>query len=167
MEFSSPEYCSLLHGIFKTQEVNPGFPHCRLILYQLSHKGSPRILERVADPFSSRSFQTRNQTGVSCIAGGFFTSWATRTITICNLALYFPSEMKSLSRVRLFATPWTVAYQAPQSMGFSRQECWSGLPFPSPGGLPDPGIEPRSPTMQADTLPSEPQVSYKCFIILS
>ena len=64
--------------------------------------------------------------------------------------------MKSLSRVRLFATPWIVAYQAPPSMGFSRQEYWSGLPFPSPGDLPDPGIEPWSPTFQADTLTSEP-----------
>ena len=52
--------------------------------------------------------------------------------------------------------PWTVAYQAPPSMGFPRQECWSGLPFPSPGDLPDPGIEPGSPTLQADALPSEP-----------
>ena len=49
-----------------------------------------------------------------------------------------------------------VTYQAPPSMGFSRQECWSGLPFPSPGDLPDPGIEPRSPALQADALPSEP-----------
>ena len=64
--------------------------------------------------------------------------------------------MKLLSRVWLFATPWTVAYQAPPSMGFSRQECWSGLPFPSPGNLPNPGIEPGSPALQADTLPSEP-----------
>ena len=54
------------------------------------------------------------------------------------------SEVKSLSRVRLFATPWTVAYQALPSMGFSRQECWSGLLFPSPGDLLDPGIEPGS-----------------------
>ena len=54
------------------------------------------------------------------------------------------------------ATPWTVAHQAPPSMGFSRQEYWSGLPFPSPGNLPDPGIEPRSPTLQADALTSEP-----------
>ena len=51
-------------------------------------------------------------------------------------------KVKSLSRVRLFVTPWTVAYQAPLSMGFSRQECWSELPFPSPGDLPNPGIEP-------------------------
>ena len=64
--------------------------------------------------------------------------------------------MKSLSRVQLFATPWTVALQAPPSMGFSRQEYWNGLPFPSPGDLPDPGIEPRSPALQADALTSEP-----------
>ena len=62
----------------------------------------------------------------------------------------------SLSHVLFFATPWTVAHQAPLSMGFSRQECWSGLPFPSPGDLPNPGIEPRSPALQADTLTSEP-----------
>ena len=64
--------------------------------------------------------------------------------------------MKLLSCVRLFATPWTVAHQAPPSMGFSRQEYWSGLPFPSPGDLPNPGIEPRSPALQADYLTSEP-----------
>ena len=55
--------------------------------------------------------------------------------------------MKLLSRVRLFATPWTVAYQAPPSMGFSRQEYWSGLLFPSPGDLPYPGIEPAAPAL--------------------
>ena len=65
-------------------------------------------------------------------------------------------KVKSLSHLKLFATPWTVAYQAPPSMGFSRQECWSGLPFPSPGDLPDPGIKPRSPALQEDVLPSEP-----------
>ena len=56
--------------------------------------------------------------------------------------------MKSLSHVQLFATPWTVAYQAPLSMGFSRQEYWSGLPFPFPGDLLDPGIESGSPTSE-------------------
>ena len=61
-----------------------------------------------------------------------------------------------LSRVRLFATPWTIAFQAPLSMEFSRQEYWSGLPFRSQGDLPDPGIEPGSPALQADSLPSEP-----------
>ena len=72
-------------------------------------------------------------------------------------------KVKSLSRVRLFATLWTVAHQAPLSMGFSRQEYWSGLPFPSPGDLPNSGIEPWSPALQADALTSElpgkPQVA--------
>ena len=66
-------------------------------------------------------------------------------------------KVKSLSRVWLFTTPWTVAHQAPPSMGFSWQEYWSRLPFPSPGDLSDPGIEPRSPALQAGSLPSEPQ----------
>ena len=65
-------------------------------------------------------------------------------------------QVKLFRRVRLFVTPWTVAYHAPPSTGFSRQEYWSGLPFPSPEDLPDPGIEPRSPALQADALPSEP-----------
>ena len=66
-------------------------------------------------------------------------------------------KVKSLSRVRLFATPWTVADQAPPSMGFSWQQYWSGLPFPSPGDLPDPGIKPGSPAFQADALTAEPR----------
>ena len=61
-----------------------------------------------------------------------------------------------LSHVRLFVTPWTVALQASLSIVFSRQEYWSGFPFPSPGDLPNPGIKPESPTLQADSLPSEP-----------
>ena len=70
---------SLLQGIFLTQGSNPGLPHCkRWILYQLRHKGSPIILEWVAYPFSSGSSRSRNQTGVSCIAGGFFTNWTIR-----------------------------------------------------------------------------------------
>ena len=76
--------------------------------------------------------------------------------TWARFILLIKVKVKSLSRVWLFVTPWTVAYQVPPSIGFSRQECWSGLPFPSPGDLPDTGIEPRSPTLQADTLPSEP-----------
>ena len=60
------------------------------------------------------------------------------------------------SVVSIFVTPWTVACQAPLSTGFSRQEYWSGLPFPSPGELPDPGIKPGFPALQADSLPSEP-----------
>ena len=83
-------------------------------------------------------------------------------------------KVKLLSPVRLFATLWTVAHQAPQSMRFSRQEYWSGLPFPSPGDLSNPGIEPRSPALQADALTSELPVAkilpehkpsfFQCFI---
>ena len=69
---------SLHHGIFPTLGSNPGFSHHRCILYQLSHKGSPRILEWVAYPFSSGSSRPRNWTGVFCIAGRFFTNWAIR-----------------------------------------------------------------------------------------
>ena len=65
-------------------------------------------------------------------------------------------KVKSLSCVRLFVTWWTVAYQAPLSMGFSRQEYWSGLPFPSLQDLPNPGIEPGFPALEADALTSEP-----------
>ena len=65
-------------------------------------------------------------------------------------------KVKPLSRVWLFATPWTVTYQAPLSIRFPKQEYWSGLPFPSPRDLPDSGIEPRSPALQADALPTEP-----------
>ena len=65
-------------------------------------------------------------------------------------------HFKSLSRVRLFVTPLTVAYQAPLSMGFSRQEYWSGLPFPSPGDLPDSEIEPTSPVLAGRFFTAEP-----------
>ena len=71
---------SLLRGIFPTQGSNSGLLHCRWVLYQLSHKGSPRTLEWVAYPFSRGSSQPRNWTGVSCISNGFFTNWAMRAI---------------------------------------------------------------------------------------
>ena len=77
-------------------------------------------------------------------------------VSLSSSFLYMNEWMKSLSHVWLFATPWTIACQAPVSKGFTRQEYWSGLPFPSPGDLPRLGIEPRSPTLQADALPSEP-----------
>ena len=66
------------------------------------------------------------------------------------------TKVKSLSHVRLFVTPWTVAYQAPPSMEFSRQEYWSGLPFPSPEDLPNSGTEPGFPALQTGALLSEP-----------
>ena len=65
----------------------------------------------------------------------------------CSYEIKRCLKLRSLSRVRLFVTPWTVAYKASLSMGFSRQEYWSGLPLPSPGDLPDPEIEPGSPTL--------------------
>ena len=73
-----------------------------------------------------------------------------------SLLLRGKVKVKSLSCVQLFATPWTAAYKAPPSMGFSRQEYWSGVSFPSPGDLPNPGIEPQSPALEADALTSEP-----------
>ena len=74
-------------------------------------------------------------------------SKTTKSIVRIPLQMKERKKVKLLSRVRLFATPSTVAYQVPPSMGFSRQEYWSGLPFPSPGDLPDPGIEFRSPSL--------------------
>ena len=65
--------------------------------------------------------------------------------------MYIKGLVKSLSHVRLFVTPWTVDCQAPLSMGFSKQEYWNGLPFPSPGDPPNPGIKPVSPALQADS----------------
>ena len=133
---------SLPQGIFPTQGSIPGFQHCWWILHQLSHQGSPRIVEWVASPFSSRSSRPRNHTGVSCIAGRFFTSWATREAFQEQLLL-----SSHCSRVRLCVTPWSVAHQIPLPIGFPRQGYWSGLPFPSPGHLPDSGIKPASPAV--------------------
>ena len=99
MGFTKKEYWSGLPfpspGIFPTQGSNPGLPHCRQILYQLRHKGSPRILEWVTYPFSSRSSRLRNRTGVSCIAGGFFTSWAIREAYLSNTCLISPTCLLS------------------------------------------------------------------------
>ena len=102
-------------GIFPIQGSYPHFPHCRQILYQLSHKESPRILGWVAYPLSSASSWPKNWTRVSCVAGGFFASWATR----------------------------------------KAQEYWDGWPISSPAHLLNPGIEPVSPALQADSLPTE------------
>ena len=85
---------ALLQEIFPTQGLNPGLPHCRQILCHLSHQGCPRILEWIAYPFSREPSWPRNWTGVSCIAGRFFTSWATREAhSICQCFL-FPSKCR-------------------------------------------------------------------------
>ena len=116
------------------------------------------LLEWVAIPFSRGSSQPRDQTQVSCIAGRFFTIWATREASLMTDATVKHANggggLVAKSCLTL-VTPWTRACQAPLSMGFSRQEYWSGLPLPSPGDLPDPGIELRSPALQADSLPTE------------
>ena len=81
------------------------------------------------------------------------------------VSLYYKREKKvKVKSLRLFVTLWTVACHAPLSMGFSRQEYWNGLPFPSPGDLPEPGTELGSPALQADSLPSKPPRNpcYKC-----
>ena len=83
------------------------------------------------------------------------------------ILLHVKVKVKLLNRVRLFVTPWTIAYQASPSMGFSRQEYWSGLPFPSPGDFPNPVIEPRSPALWADALPSEPPGKLTCSFYMS
>ena len=85
---------SLHQGIFPTQGSNPGLPHYRQILYQLSHQGSPRMLEWVASPFSSRSSRPRNQTRVSCFADRVFTNWAIREAVVNTGCLFFTLSMR-------------------------------------------------------------------------
>ena len=120
---------SLLQGIFPTKGSNPGLPHCREILYQLSHRES--LFTQCNGTMQKKN---KNFCGV------------------CD-TFYLACKLSHFSRVWLFVTLWTVACQPPLSMGFSRQECWSG--WPSPGDLSDPGIELRSPALQADSLPTE------------
>ena len=92
--------------------------------------------------------------------GKHWTNKHRNTHIIIDCTKYY-KEVKLLSRVWLLAIPWTVADQAPPSMGFFRKEYWSGLPFPSPRDLADPGIEPGSPVLQADSLSFEPPVKPK------
>ena len=120
------------------------------------------LLLAVSFPCLESSLDEAENTGRAALSGDTEKQydWNFQQCFMCLLSSEFAHvkvKVKSLSRVRLFATPWTLAYQAPPSMGFSRQEYWSGLPFPSPGDLPNPGIKPRSLTLQADALPSEPQ----------
>ena len=94
--------------------------------------------------------------GYSYWIGAFYLLPSSHTHTHTHTHAHTRVCVLTLSRVQLFATPWTVTHQALWSMGFSRQEYWSGLPFPSPGDLPNPGIKPGCPTLQADSLLSEP-----------
>ena len=124
---------SLLQGIFPTQGSNPGLPHCRQILYQLSHQGSLRILEWVVYPFSRGSSWPRNWTRVSCIASIFFTSWATREAherqTSKVLAYLgqnnFPAVSLTLwTTATLFWSQQTTVSLAVESVGFGIMQTW-------------------------------------------
>ena len=108
-----------LQGIFPTRGSNQGLPHCRRILYHLSHQGSTK-----QDGSSDSGFRHTGRSTLCCVQS-------------CPAL-------------------WTVARPATLSMELSRQEYWSGLPCPPPGDLPNPVIEPRSPTLQVNSLPSEP-----------
>ena len=104
---------ALLQVIFPTQGSNPGPPHCRWILHQLSHKGSPRILEWVACSFSSGSSPPRNRTRVSCIAGGFFTNCTIRELIVCllNLSITDWGVLTSPSVIADFlVSPWNSVF---------------------------------------------------------
>ena len=129
MDWSPPS--SSIHGIFQA-----------------------RIMECVAISFSRGSSWPRNQTHVSCIGRQVFTTES------AGKPYYVPYERKWKVKVLVAQLCLTfcdhVESSPPLSVGFSRQEHWSGLPFPSPGALPNPGIEPRSPALWADSLPSEP-----------
>ena len=98
---------SLLQGVFLTQRSNPGLPHCRRILHQLSHKVSPRILEWVAYPFSRGSSQHRNWTGVSCIAGRFLSNWALREAPYFKVKV---AQLYTVHRVLQARIPESVAF---------------------------------------------------------
>ena len=113
-----------------TQGLNLGLPHCRQIPYRLSHQGSPlRLQSFYKETEAHRSDVTCPRSRTVSLTGRF------SLLSLCT---------STLSCVRLFVTPWTVAHQALLSVGFLMLEYWSRLPFPPPGDLPDPGIEPPS-----------------------
>ena len=124
----------LLQGIFPTQGLNPGVPHCRWILYHLSHQGSPaaaaaakslQSCPTLCDPIDS----SPPSSAVPGILQARTLEWVAISF---SSAWNWKVKVKSLSCVQPSVTPWTAAHQAPPSMGFSRQEYWSGVPSPSP-----------------------------------
>ena len=150
---------SPLQGIFPSQGSNPGLPHCRKILYLLSHKGSPRILEWIAYPFSSACSWPRNRTGVSSIAGRFFTYWAWRKPNVCVCVCVCVCMQVQVSPVWLFVILWTVALQAPLSMGLSRQNTGVGFHYLLQGIFPTQGSNLHPLCLlnwQVGSLPLEP-----------
>ena len=127
---------SLLHGIFLTQGLNPGLLHCRQTLYLLSHKGSPNpfLLLLLLSRFSRvRLCDPKDSSPPGSPVPGILQARTLEWVAISfSSAWKWKVKVKSLSSVWLLATPWTATYQAPLSMGFSRQEYWSGVPLPSP-----------------------------------
>ena len=137
MDSSSKNTGALLQGIFPTPELNPcllHLLHCRWILYPLSHLGSPNNKVSI----QNSAYLTSSQLVLMLVVN-------TLCVCVCEW----------LSRIWIFVTLWTVPRQAPLTLEFSRQEYCSGLPFSSLKDLPDLAIEPRSPALQADSLPSE------------
>ena len=117
------------------------------------------------EPLSMGFSRQEHCSGLPCPPPGGLPDPGIKTSFLTSPALaggFFVCVLSHFSCVRLFETLWTIAHQAPLSMGFSRQEYWSGLPRPPPGDLPNPGTEPRSPAMQADSLPSEPPGKPQC-----
>ena len=127
---------SLLQGIFPTQGLSLGFLHCSQILYPLSHQGSPYTAAAAAAKSLQSCLTLCDPTDSS--PPGSPVSGILQARTLEWVAISFSNawnwkvKVKSLSHVWLLVTPWTAAYQAPPSMGFSRQEYWSGVPLPSP-----------------------------------
>ena len=114
-----------------------------------------RILESVAMSSSRGSSQPRDRTNVSLS----LLHWQARSLPLEPPGIPPFNEfcsVQSLSHVQVFVTPWTIAHQSPLSMGFSRQEYWSGFPFPTPGDLSKPGMKPASPVLAGKFLPLSP-----------
>ena len=129
---------ALLQEIFSTQGLNLGLPNCRQNLYRLSHQGSPRIYE----PLEAR------YTGESALIHRLFTFSFSVCVCVC-VCVYVCVCVRMLSCAQLCMAPWTMAHQTSLPMGLTRQEYWSGLSFPSPADLPDPGIQSLSLTSPA------------------
>ena len=159
-------YCR--HG--KKQSLNPCYSPILMVVVVVQFLSCVRLFGphglQPARLFCPWDFPGKN-TGVGChfLLQGIVPTqgsslcllhWQVDSLPLNHREAHLKNEVKSLSRVQLLATSWAVACQTPPSLGFSRQEYWSRLPFPSSGDLPDPGIKPGFPTLEADALTSEP-----------
>ena len=145
----------LLQGIFLTQQSNAGLLPCRQMLFHLSHRKVLNLIPKIV----LKLRLTHNKFYMASSQIKDVLLWKTTIYLL--ITCYYEGHLRwegslMLSYVQLFVTVWTVAHQASLSLEFSRQEYCSGLPYPLPGDLPNPGIKARSPTLQADSLLSEP-----------